>query len=261
MFTRMFQESDRNERRRSRRHFRLLKRVDGTIREIVEPSEKVVFLTGGQGLSFWERWVLGWRRAVVLTDSRAIFLQLDARRRPRLLHEQVAYGAVARVKDGRSAGVEVETHRGDAVELRGLVRADRDAVAERLRSGARAMAGMTAASGIERLCPYCYKALSGRPRSCPSCLRDFRRGWLSALASLAIPGLGNYRNGYRGFAVLELLIAVVVWAAYLFGPEARAVTGVRGMVSPWWIFAIVHGADAVLTWHIARTGVFPSGRG
>ncbi len=259
VFTGMFRESDRAERRQSRRHFKLLKQLDGTIREIVKPSEKVLFLTEGRGLSFWERWVLGWRRAVVLTDSRVVLLQLDAARRPRLAHQQMAYGTAVRIRDGRWGSVEIETRGGGIIELRGLRRSDRAVVTERMRSSAESNQGAQAGPGIESLCPHCHEGFSGRPRSCPSCLRNFRRGWPTALSSLAIPGLGNYLIGYRGFAVLEVLIAAAIWAAYLLGPEVWGMSGVRSALGLGWLFAAVHGADAVLTWHVARSGVFPVG--
>jgi hypothetical protein len=258
VFTRMFRETDRKERRRSRRHFKLLKHVDGTLREIVEPNEKVVFLTRAWGLSFWEQWVLGWRRAVVLTDCRAILLQLQAGRRPGLVHEQLAYGAITTVGGGPRHAVEVGTRGGDILELRGLRRADRQVLAERLRSAAKGNRGAQAASHVEHLCPHCHKGLLGRPRSCPSCLRDFRKGWLSALSSLLIPGLGDFRVGYRAFAVLELLTAVAIWAAYLVGPGVWGMPGLH-VLGPEWVFTAVHGADAVLTWRVVRGGLFLSG--
>jgi hypothetical protein len=258
VFTRLFREDNGRERRRSRRHFKLLKRVDGTLRELVQPNEKVVFLTRAWGLSFWEQWVLGWRRAVVLTDCRAIFLQLDAGRRPAFLHRQVAYGAIATASGGRRGEVQVGTRGGDKLKLRGIRRADRVAVVERLRNAAKAHRGAQAASQTETLCPYCHKGLSGRPRSCPSCLRDFRKGWLSALSSLLIPGLGDYRVGYRAFAVLELLTAVAIWAAYFVGPGVWGMPGLH-VLGPEWVFTAVHGGDAVLTWRVVRSGIFLSG--
>lgn len=258
VFTRMFRESDRGERRRARRHFKLLKRVDGTIREIVKPPERVMFLTEASGLSFWERWVLGWRRAVVLTDRRVVFLQLDSRRRPRLAHRQLAYGAVTGVDEGPRGGLEVSMRGGGTLTLRGLRTADGAALTEGIRSGARGSAHAPVPRGVEWLCPYCHVALEGRPRACPSCLRGFRRSWWSALSSLAVPGLGNYRIGYRGFAVLELLAALGVWAAYIARPDVGGMSEVWSALAPGWIFAVVHGGDAALTWHVARSGVFLS---
>ena len=259
LFTRMFRESDRRQRRRSRRHFRLLKKVDGTIREIVEPHETVLFLTGARGFSFWERWVLGWRRAVVLTDRRAIFLQLDAARRPRLLHRQVPYGAITRIEKAWWGRVVLYTRSGDTLGMCGLRGADRAVVMERLGMGAKVTPGADTASGIESLCPYCHEGITGRPGSCPRCLRRFRRGWLAALFSLLIPGLGNYSLDYRSFAVLELFVAVAIWMAYLFGSEIWGMTGVGTALGPGWVFGAVHGADAGLTWYIARDGIFPAG--
>ncbi|MGD8320292.1 MAG: hypothetical protein PVJ02_07555 [Gemmatimonadota bacterium] len=260
VFTRMFRESDGGERRQSKRNFKLLRRVDGAIREIVEPGEKVLFLTEGRGFSFWERWVLGWRRAVVLTDRRAIYLQLDAGRRPRPLHWQSAYGAVVRVQEGRGGKVEVGTRCGDTLELRGLRRVDRSVVMDVLRAGAKARRGTETAPGLEKLCPRCHRSIAGRPRSCPSCLRDFRRGWLSALSSMAIPGLGSYLIGYRGFAVLELAMALTLWIAYLFGLGAWGLPDVRSTLSPGWFFGVVHGVAAVLAWHLTRRELFVAGQ-
>lgn len=259
VFTRMFRESDRAERSSSRRHFKLLKRVDGSVREVVEAGERVVFLARVRGFSFWEQWVLGWRRVVVLTNTRAIFLQLDAGHRPRRLHQQLAYAAIAQITEDRPRRICIEMRGGEKLELRGLRRPDRSLVTEWLRSSAQAKQGTSSAAEIESLCPYCHEALSGRPRSCPSCLSRFRRDWLSALSSLVIPGLGDYLMGYCGFSVLELSTAAAIWLAYLVGPATWGVPGVQSALGAGWIFAAVHGADAVLTWRVARGVVFLSG--
>lgn len=269
VFTRMFAESSRRERRRSRRNFKLLKRVDGAIREVVQPDEKVLFLTGYRGDSFWERWIVGWRRAVVLTDRRALLFQLDARRRPRVLHRQVLYEAVTRVEERRWGRLKIGTRAGKEIDLRGLGRDDGEAVAELLRSGQAAAlrgdsgtrSGGEVGRGVQNLCPYCHRGMDGRPRSCPHCLRKFRWGWLMALLSLLVPGLGSWLLGYRGFAVLELTTAAALWLAYLLGPAGWGFEEIRRTVDPGWIFLAVHGADALLTWYVARRGVYPSGRG
>ncbi|MFP3949444.1 MAG: hypothetical protein ACLFWG_12015 [Longimicrobiales bacterium] len=257
LFTSMFRERDARERRRSRRQFRLLKRVDGTIREIVDSSETVLFLTEGRGFSYWERWAVGWRRAVVLTDRRAIFLELDAARRPRVLHRHLPYSAISGIQEGRWGRIEVRTADGEILELRGIRRADRPDLIEGLRRGARTNRGDPASPGIEQLCPYCHRGVQGRPRSCPTCLRRFGRAWLSGIYSLMVPGLGNFLRGYRGFAVLELSMAVAIWAAYLLGAPAWGLPRLAGYVGPEWVFAAVHGADAIVTWYLARDEVFP----
>lgn len=266
VFTRMFRESDRSERRRSRKHFKLLKRVDGAIREVVHPDEMVVFLTDARGESFWERWALGWRRGVVLSDRRLLLLQLDARRRPRLLHRQLPFGAVTRIEEGRWGRLEIGTRAGDVAELRGLGREDRAVVAEivqggrdtALRGESETRPGIAPERGVENLCPYCHRAVDGRPRSCPHCLRKYRWGWFVALLSFFVPGLGNWLLGYRGFAALELATAGAVWAAYLLGPSGWGLAEIRALVAPEWVFLGVHGADALLTWYAARRGIYPT---
>lgn len=259
VFTRMFRESDRRERRRSRKNFRLLKRIDGMIREIAEADERVLFVTDARGTSFWERWVLGWRRAVVITDRRLLLLQLDSLRRPRMLHRHVPFGALTSVSEGRWGRLEVGTRAEEQIELRGLRREDRAVVAEALRTAREAPSPIEAGSGIENLCPHCHRGIPGRPRTCPHCLRELRRGWIPPLLSLFVPGLGNHRLGYRGFAVLELAGAAALWSGYYFGLDAWGLSDLRRTVGPGWIFLVVHGADALFTWYVARRGVYPAG--
>lgn len=260
LFTSMFRERDARERRRSRRQFRLLKRVDGTIREVVDSTETVLFLTRGRAFSFWEQWVLGWRRAVVLTDSRVILLQLDGGRWPRTGHRHLPYSAIAAVREGRWGRVEIRMVSGDTLDLRGIGRADRPELVEGLQRGAKTHRhdrDGTSSPGLEDLCPYCHEGVQGRPRSCPSCLRPFGRPWLSALQSLVIPGLGNYLRGYRAFGVLEFLLAVTLWVAYLLAGPAWGLFELPSYVGPEWIFAAIHGTNAVLTWYLARGELFP----
>lgn len=255
-FTTIFRESDWRERRRSKKKFKLLKRIDGEIRETMRNGEKVFFFTPGRGLSFWERWVVGWRRVLVVTNRRLVLLQTDARGFPRTLRAQVGYGGIQRVEaEGRSR-IRIGLRNGKSLVLRGITPADRDFLCDALRKAVAKDTEEVGASGLEELCPHCHAPVEGRPRRCYRCRRRFKRPWLAALLSLVVPGLGNRYLGHRGFATLEFLGAAAIWLAYWVGSGLWGFPGVPEVIQTEWVFAAVHGTDALWTWYVARRGVY-----
>lgn len=256
-FTTMFREAEWRERRAAKRNFKLLKRMDGEIRDTLASGEWVHFLTTSRGLSFWERWVVGWRRAVVLTDSRMLLFQLDSWGWPRPLRTQLSYDSVEGVEVERWGRIRIALAGGGSLALRGVHRDDRETVTEILNRHSLPILGEEHASGLQHLCPYCALALEGRPGSCPRCLRDFKRPWIAALLSLLVPGLGNYYLDHKVFAVLELLAALALWIAYLFVAEMWGYPEVRTLLDPRWVFGAIHGSDAVWSWYVGRRGIYP----
>lgn len=256
-FTTMFREAEWRERRAARRNFKLLKRMDGEIRDTLFSGEWVHFLTTARGLSFWERWVVGWRRAVVLTDGRLILFQLGSWGWPTPLRSQLSYDSVEGVEVGRWGHIRVALGSSGSLTLRGVPRDDRETVTEILNRHSLPTLGEEHASGLQEICPYCGLALEGRPGSCPRCLRGFKRPWIAAFLSLLVPGAGNYYLDHKAFAVLELLAAAALWIAYLFGAEMWGYPELRSAVEPRWFFAAIHGSDALFTWYVGRRGIYP----
>ena len=82
---------------RPRGKFRFLRRIDDELREVLEEDEEVYFLCSGSDTSGIEAFFLGWwlyllfRRAIVLTDRRILFLQIDIGKRPKGLRSQLRY--------------------------------------------------------------------------------------------------------------------------------------------------------------------------
>lgn len=258
-FTRMFRESTWRDRWLSRRKFRLLKRIDGAIRATVRADEQVLFITSCRGLSFWERWVVGWRRALVVTNRRLILLQLDGRRRPRPPRSQIDVLALRRVRRGRWGRLELQLRSQRELLLRGIPGADRDVLLDLLGRAGRFGGTAEGPSEIEHLCPHCHHPVDGRPRRCPECSRPLAGAWRAALLSLLVPGAGGFQLGHRSFAVLEMLLAGSLWLAYLVGAEVWGVPALRTTVGPEWIALAVHGPFALGAWRVGRQALYPAG--
>lgn len=60
VFRTIFDEKGWRARRLSKKKFKLLRRVDPKLRQVLEAGERVRYLTSGSGVSFWEFYFLGW---------------------------------------------------------------------------------------------------------------------------------------------------------------------------------------------------------
>lgn len=181
VFTRLFRESSWRERWLSRKTFRLLKRVDGEIRENVDEGEIVLRLSIAAGMSRWERWFAAWRRALVLTDQRLILIPLDSRKRPCPLTTQIDFGAIRSITTPGRRRLALGLSAGRPVVLRGLPEADRRFLVSYLREAAKVAPDGIGAPGVRYLCPECRRPALRRPWRCPHCLGAFRWPWLAAV--------------------------------------------------------------------------------
>ena len=102
-FETIFDESSFAGQQRSRKKFRMLKRIAPRLREILREGEKVRYLTRGKRYAERESFLAGVavgllnRRAVVVTNQRIILLQIGNRSKPKDFVEQIRYTAIADV--------------------------------------------------------------------------------------------------------------------------------------------------------------------
>lgn len=263
-FQRLFRADGFWARRASQKRFRLLKRIDESLRALLWPAERVVFMTSGVLYSFWESYFFGLpmyylnRRALVLTDMRLILLQIDRRRRPRELRSHILLRAIKSLKRTILGNTGLRLNSGKKFTIAYIPRADRRALVDTFKNAQSSPARETSAEGLEHLCPYCYVPVEGRPLQCPKCNGSYKSAKKAGLLSLLFPGLGDIYLGHLRFAILEVAVALLIWIAVLIpDPEAPATVAER-VVLGLFVVAIVHGIDAVSTWHVARKGHYPA---
>jgi hypothetical protein len=266
VYSGIFDDTGFRARRLSKKKFKLLRRIDDALRPMLHEGERVLFLTFGTAVSFWESYFLGWamyiinRRAIVLTGERVLLLQVDSRDRPGEFRSQLDYRAIARVKGSVVGNTVVKVKSGKSHVFTRLPKADRKAlqkVTERLRSEHGGLA--SGASGIEELCPYCFEPVAGRPPQCPGCRGAFKSASKAGLLSLIFPGLGDIYLGHGTFAMMEIIFGAIIWiswiGAVLTDPNLSA-SGV--LVIAAFVVFFVHGGDAVATWYLGRRGLYPA---
>lgn len=257
-------------RRHSKKKFKLLGRIDEAVRDVLEEDEEVHFLSYGSDTSGLEAYFLGfalyylYRRAIVLTDRRILFLQINSRKKPGAFRSQLRYPAVAEVKRTLLRRARFSLRNGKSEVLKYAPRRDAGRICELVGKRRTATLGATTgADGVEQLCPHCYTVVEGRPRRCSRCRGSFRSARKAGLLSLLFPGFGDLYLGHRGLAVAEMLGAAAIWLVFGLGalgaaaaPEGEASTAgmlIMGGV----LFAFVHGFDALATWYIGRKAIHP----
>jgi TM2 domain-containing membrane protein YozV len=253
-------------RRASKKRLALLRKIDESLRAMLWPEERVVFLTSGVLYSFAESYLVGGiiyyvnRRAIVLTTERIILMEIDGKQRPGALRSQVPLRSLQRIGRGGFGNTLLRLADGAKYVFSRVRRRDRKALRELAPAAtARATArGAGAAAGLEHLCPWCFTALTGALLECPHCKGALKSQRKAALLSLLFPGLGNIYLGHRGMGAFELAFGALIWAANLLNPAVwSSPETLIGTVLA--IVLVFHGIDAAATVHIARKGYYPTG--
>lgn len=268
VYSGIFDDTGFRARRLSKKKFKLLKRIDEALRPMLREGERVLFLTFGTAVSFWESYFLGWamyiinRRAIALTSERILLLQTDTRDHPGEFRSQLDYRAIEVVKGSAVGNTVVKVKSGKSHVFTRLPKADRKAlqkVAERLRSESGGLG--SGASGMEELCPYCFETVAGRPPQCPHCRGPFKSARKAGTLSLIFPGLGDIYLGHGTFAMMEIIFGAIIWISWLgvmlTDPNMSASGALLMAV---FVIFFVHGADALATWYLGRRGLYPARR-
>ncbi|MEO6994702.1 MAG: hypothetical protein ABI273_13930 [Lacunisphaera sp.] len=265
----LFQADGFMGRQRSKKRLRLLKRIDFKLRHILERGEKVHFVTTGTTVSGGGNFLFALppyylnRQALVFTSRRILLLQINARNRPQELISQLPYASIAGVKPSWNGGCAVKLLNRETLNFQHIPSADQKYLIEFLADIVQLTnAPFEQKRGVEQLCPHCFVFVPDYPASCPSCTGKFKSAGKAALLSAIFPGLGGFYLGYRWFALLELLGAGALWRFLVIEPlldqsTPRTSPGFWMMSAA--IIVAVHTIDAMMSYHFARKGHYPSG--
>jgi len=262
-FAAIFADKTWRDRRLSKKRFKLLKRIDPQIREMLAEDERVRAITWGTAVSFWESYWLGWmsyylnQRALIVTDRRVLLIQIDSRRRPRELRDQLRYQAIDEIKRTLLGNTKIKMRSGKTRVFSRVPGRDRAALQQVLRDLRGRIGPDHAIQDIEHLCPFCFNVVAGHPSTCVACGGSFKSPRRATLLSLAFPGLGDLYLGHRKFGVFELLVAVFVWVSVLIPDPQYQRTALGLLVGAVVLIVLMHGGDAVGTRFIARKGIYP----
>jgi hypothetical protein len=260
-------------RRRAKKRFKLLKGIDAKLRPILLANEKVYFLTPGTAVNLSEQFFVGWlayylnMHALVFTSNRVLLMRVDGARRPRDLVSQIPYGTISTVKSTWNGLCRVKLISKQTYDFQHVPSADRKFLSKFLSGVVQgSTAPFQSGLGIEHLCPHCFAFVPGHPLVCPNCYGSFKSAGKAGLLSLAFPGVGDWYLGHRGFALLEMGSALVMWLALIILPVAApGIMNYGPLNKGYWLFAALavltaHGVAGMMTRHFARKGHYPAAK-
>lgn len=243
--------------RRDRKRAEMLAKAEPVLKRALGPMEVVRFVTDGARQLAWGLVTAGSmnpltnRTTFVLTDRRILLIHTDRKRRPKMFASQLPLERVASasgrhsyifIRAGRGQLMFHGTRRGEAKYLRRLLEAT-----------------PVDDGGWQNLCPRCFFAMDDAPEACRRCSEPFKSPRKAALRSLLFPGLGDYYLGYRGYALLQMLGAGLLWALFVTvlvpAVRTRGFSGVLVALPVMAFVLLVHGSDAILTRAKARSGL------
>jgi len=259
-------------RRANDRRAKLLGALAPLLRAMLEPGEVVSLAARGYLYSAAEYLLSGHlaamhtnQMALLLTDRRLLWIQVDGKGRPRDLKNQLRLEKVRKAASRWSGQLLVETVAREKLVFNSVPRADRNALAAAMPGSPSAQ--REKAKSVEHLCPACARVVPGPVGSSsrcprPECRIPFRSpkraAWLSAL----VPGVGDIYLRHFAFGALEFVGSIVVLCLALFvallavaspRPESVAVAAVLGVL----FVALPRVFDFALTLHMGRKGIVP----
>ena len=259
-------------RRANGRRAKLLAALAPLLRSMLEPGEVVRQAARGYLYSAAEYLLSGHlaamhtnQMALLLTDRRLLWIQVDGKGHPRDLKNQLRLEKVRKAASRWSGQLLVETVAREKLAFNSVPRADRNALAE-------AMPGSPSAprekeKAVEHLCPACARVVPGPVGSAsrcprPECRVPFRSpkraAWLSAL----VPGVGDVYLRHFAFGALEFVGSIAVLCVAVFAgllalasprPESVAVAAILGV----FLVVVPRVFDFALTLHMGRKGIVP----
>ncbi len=265
VFASLFSNDGWAARRQSKKKLKLLKQIDATCRSMLDDGETVHFVTVGNGVSFWESYLLGWiayyinRRAIILTDRRIILLQVDRKCRPHTLRSQLRYPTIYHHGTSFLGRLKLTMRGGKKHLLAYMPRKDRGRLRQLIdHKKLEFKAYKPEALDMENLCPYCHRLVAGRPKQCAHCTGRFKSSTKAVLLSLLFPGLGELYLGHTPFAVLEIIGAATLWVGFLLSIPMASTGPLPMALGAAVLFVFMHGLDALTTRYIARKGIYPA---
>jgi hypothetical protein len=265
----------------STQKFELLKSIDEEVRKMLHKDEKVYFITSGMLTSIIEEYFISGPyafsingRAILFTTQRIILLQIrgvkrskgarifslnDEEVKPMELRFQIPYAAIVKVNRTPLGNCRMSLKNGKTLTFAYVPKRDCEFMQkeiEKLKS--KQLLSPSGAEGLENLCPYCYSTIEGYPKNCRSCWGTFKSASKAAGLSFIFPGLGDFYLGYRGFALLKIIIFSFLWIGILSGALFRNLKFLDPMAAALLFFICMHGINAIWTHHIAKKGIYPT---
>lgn len=247
----------------------LVRRIEPVLRKALGSHEEVLYVAKGVQQSVVEHYFLGvWAHTInqtvfVLTNARMLLLRTDSKGTPKQTFWSIYYSQIDVFRPSWTGGLKLRLRDGRKLKFMGFGRADRASMPRLIQGSLENFRRLgfdpAVTQSMENLCSHCLGRVPKDLHECGRCGSTFWTPMGVALRSLLFPSWGDVCLKHYTLAVTEFVGFVVAWAmavgSILSGrKDGRLIEGILFAV---FVLAFTHGADAVLTYVLARKGLHP----
>ncbi len=249
-----------------KRRTKLIKQVEPTLKQMLLPSEEVLYVAKGVQYSFAESYLMGalWANMLnqtvfVLTNLRLLMLRSKSNGRPTHTYWVIYYSEIAEFKPTWTGVLKLKMRDGKKLTFTGFSKVDRKAMPtifqDTLDHYRRQGFEPAVSQSRENLCSHCFKVVKKDVYLCGDCGADYWTPKELALRSLIFPSWGDFCMKHYGMAIMELIGYAFSW---FFAISILAEKGAEeGLIIVGLIFIFEHPLDAFLTYTVAKKGLNP----
>lgn len=267
-FANFIQVETMGQRSDAKKKLKLLKIIHPTVLHLLQPGERVFYVTQGLRVNNMEQFFIGWityyfnLTAFVFTSQRILVIHLKSSSTRGTYLGCIEYADIKSVKSSFTGNFTVKYTNGKSMLFTKIPKRDRKYIQDLLNSVVMQGARIDrSAPSIRNLCPQCFSEVHKIPECCPSCQVPFKSPKKAALLSGLMPGLGDIYLGSRVLGTFELIFMVFLWVSVIFGliedvHNGREMT--EGIVGVIIVFGIIHATDALKSHYLAQKGLIPT---
>ena len=242
---------------------KLIKQMEPILPNVLLPDEEIYYIAKGIQHSTFEAMTIGalWSNMInqtvfVLTNLRLIMFHTNTSGKPKETCWQIYYSEIKQFKKAfMSSVLKLNLNDGTKLQFTGFSGLDKKTMPQLFEETMETFKELgfepQCTQSRENLCFCCFKIIPKSEYHCEHCGIEFWRPNEVAVRSLIIPSWGDFLLGHKVLACMETFGFLISWfiAISLLSKGEWAIALI--------VIAFAHGMDAIVTYFIARKGLFP----
>ena len=245
---------------------KLIKQMEPILPDALLPDEEIYYISKGIQHSTFEAMTIGalWSNLInqtvfVLTNLRLIMFHTNTKGKPKETSWQIYYSEIKKFKKALMSSVlKLNLNDGTKLQFTGFSNLDKKTMPQLFEETMATFKELDfqpeCSQSRENLCGRCYEIVPKSQYACKSCNTEFWRPNEVAVRSLIIPSWGDFLLGHKILACVETFGFIISWIV------AASLLSEGDWVVALIVVAFTHGLDALVTYLIARKGLFPKNK-
>lgn len=242
---------------------KLIQQMEPILPDVLLPDEEIYYVSKGIQHSILEAVTIGalWSSMInqtvfVLTNVRLVMFHTNTKGKPKETCWQIYYSEIKQFKKSFTSSVlKLDLNDGTKLQFTGFSNLDKKTMPQLFEETLETFKELgfqpECTQSRENLCGRCYQIVPKSEYMCKPCGTEFWQPNEVAIRSLVIPSWGDFLLGHNVLACFETFGFMVSWLIAI----SLLSNGEWGLALI--VVAFAHGMDALVTYFIARKGLFP----